>query len=223
MSVDITLPQALGPTPELGPLASAWLAARHPVRDPRSTTDRSTLAALLRERGLPSPEAAFTFEARFGGTRFADFGRLPDVCFVLGAYTLLRDDASTPNRARGFVPIVLSDDDVWYFLDAEGTVWAEDAIEDPEPIPFATTPSIALARLVLYRRAFDDRRTHGGVDHDGHHGASLARELGLLAIDHASDIHARFWGDPDSLVIEHELEGEPVTTVVGPATRAGSA
>lgn len=96
-------------------------------------------------------------------------------------------------------------------------MWVEDAIEDPEPIPFTTTPSIALARLVLYRRAFDDRRTHGGVDRDGHHGASLARALGLPVIDHASDAYARFWGGPDSLVIEHELEGELATTVVGPA------
>lgn len=219
MSDDLSIPTELGPTPELGPLASDWLAERHPVRDPRSTADRRTLATLLAERGLPSPEAAFAFEVRFGGVRFADFGRLPGVGFVLGPYALLRDDTSTPNRERGFVPIVLSDDDVWYFVDAEGTVWAEDTIEDPEPVPFATTPSIALARLVLYRRAFDDRHAHGGVDHDGHHGASLARELGLPAIEAASDARARFWGDPDSLVIEHELDGELVTTVVGLAVK----
>lgn len=215
----------LDPTPELGPLASAWLAERRFVRDPRSTTDRATLAALLAERGLPAPEAVFDFETRFGGTRFTQPGRLPGVDFVLGAYALLKDDTSTPNRERGFVPIVLSDNDVWYFVDAEGTVWAQDTIEDPEPIPFATTPSTALARLVSYLHVFDVRHAHGCVERDGYCGASLARELGLPAIEHASDRYGRFWGDSsvpspdDSFVIEHEIEGEPVTTVVGPAVK----
>lgn len=219
MSEGDSSPKALGPTPELGPLASAYLAGRHPVRDPRSTADRATLATLLAERGLPAPEAVFEFEARFGGTRFTDLGREPGMDFVLGPYALLKDDASTHHRERGLVPIALSDNDVWYVLDTEGTVWAEDTIEDPEPVPFATNTSIALARLVLYRRAFHDRHAHGGIDRKGHDGASLARELGLPAIEPASDRHARFWGDPDSLVIEHEIEGELVTTVVGPAVK----
>lgn len=214
-----------GPTPELGPLASVWLAERRFVRDPSAITDRATLAALLVERGLPAPEAVFEFEARFGGARFTQPGRLPGADFVLGAYVLLKDDASTPNRERGFVPIVLSDNDVWYFVDAEGTVWVEDTIEDPEPVPFATTPSIALARLVSYLHVFDVRHAHGCVEYDGHCGASLARELGLPAIEHASDRYARFWGgssvpsSDDSLVIEHEIEDEPVTMVVGPAVK----
>ncbi|MCU0675897.1 MAG: hypothetical protein MUE69_24265 [Myxococcota bacterium] len=213
----------LDSTPELGPLASAWLAERRFVRDPSATTDRATLAALLAERGLPAPEAVFEFETRFGGARFTQLGRLPGVDFVLGAYALLKDDGATPNRKRGFVPIVLSDNDVWYFVDAEGTVWAQDTIEDPEPVPFATTPSIALARLVSYLHVFDVQHAHGHVEHDGYCGASLARELGLPAIEHASDRYARFWGGSsvpspdDSFVIEHEIEGEPVTMVVGPA------
>jgi hypothetical protein len=215
----------VGPTPELGPLASAWLAERRFVRDPSATADRATLAALLAERGLPAPEAVFEFETRFGGARFTQPGRPPGVDFVLGAYALLKDDGATPNRERGFVPIVLSDNDIWYFVDAEGTVWAQDTIEDPEPVPFATTTTIALARLASYAHVFDVQHAHGRIERDGYCGASLARELGLHPIEHASDRYARFWADSsvpspdDSLVIEHEIEGEPVTTVVGPAVK----
>jgi hypothetical protein len=207
-------PKKLGATPELGELANAYLTRRKPMRDPRLTADRATLAALLSARGLPTSEAVLTFEERYGGTRFADVGRGEGADFVLGPYALSKDDA-TGNEERGLVPIALSPNDVWYFLDEAGAGWVQDAIEDPEPVPFATTAVIALARLVLYLRAFHDRHAHGGVDLDGHRGATLARELRLPAIAEASDTHARFWGDPRTLVIEHEVEGEPTTTVIG--------
>ncbi|MCB9616627.1 MAG: hypothetical protein H6722_29680 [Sandaracinus sp.] len=217
MSDEASSPTPFGPTPELGPLASVWLARRHPVRDPHATADRARLTAVLSERGLPSSEAVVAFEARFGGVRFTDVGRMPGVDFVLGAYALLKDDPSTPKRGS-LVPVVLSDDDVWYFLDSEGIVWAED-VEDPEPVPFATAATIALARLVLYRRAFEDRHAFGGIDREGHHAEAIARTLGLPPIAHATDRLARFFGDAESLVIEHEVEGEPLTTIVGRAAR----
>jgi hypothetical protein len=49
-------------------------------------------------------------------------------------------------------------------------------------VPFATTRSIALARLVSYLHVFDLRHAHARVEHDGYCGASLARELGLPAM-----------------------------------------
>lgn len=207
-------PKRLGPTPELGALASAYLARRRPSRDPRATADPATLTALLEARGLPVGEAALAFEARYGGTRFAETGRAEGADFVLGPYALLKDDDATPGAARGLVPIALSPSDVWYFVDATGTAWAQDAIEDPAPVPYATTATIALARLLLYARAFDERHA-GSLELEGPRGAELAARLGLPGIAEASDLHARFWGDARTLVIEHEVESEPATLAVG--------
>lgn len=210
----------VGPTPELGALASAALARRKPVRDPRRTADRAVLTALLVERGLPISEAALAFEARFGGVRFAEVeGEEGDRDVVLGPWALLEGDAATPGRDRGLVPIALTAGDLWYLLDADGAAWVHDTIEQPEPVPFASSAPVALARIALYLRAFQDRASLGAVDLDGRCGAEVAGRLGLAFAAEASDERARFWGDARTRVVEHHLDGAPVTTVIGRAAK----
>jgi hypothetical protein len=180
-------PKRLGDTSDLGPLVSAQLERWKARRDPRQTTDPSTLAALLGARGLPVSEAVLRFEERYGGTRFAESPASEGMDFVLGPYALCRDDPSTPGADRGLVPIGLAPSDVWYLLDVDGAAWAQDTIEDPEPVPYAVSAAVALARLVLYQRCFVDRPRLGGADLDGRQGAAVAAALGLPLLPEASD------------------------------------
>lgn len=211
-------PGKFGPAPALGELVAALFARRKPMRYPELMADAETLGALLRERELPVSSALFAFEDRFGGVRFAETGgEESDGDIILGAWALLKDDSATPNRERGLVPIALTSSDIWYFLDATGTVWAQDTIEEPEPVPFASSTTTAIARLLLYQRAFDDRHKLGYAELEGHSGSEVATKLGLPPVQEASDEFARFWGDARTLVIEHDVEDEAVTLIVGRA------
>ncbi len=163
-------------------------------------------------------EAALAFEERYGGTRFAEAGSAEGADFVLGPFALLKDDNATPGVSHALVPIVLTPSDVWYCVDTAGAVWAQDTIEDPEPVLFAHTTTTALARLLLYARAFSDRR-HGVAESEGQRGPEWAARLGLSAIPEASDALARFWGDARTLVIEHHPDGAPTTLAVGHAAK----
>ncbi len=212
-------PKKVGETPELGELASAWWQRQKPRRDPRRQTDAATLAALLRERGFPVTDAVLAFEARYGGICFCEPGDDEGVDVELGPSALLADDAATPGRERGLVPVAFRPDDVWYLLDAQGAMWVWDTIEQPGPTLFARASSVGLARLLLFSRAFHERGTLGGRDLDGRQGDALAASLGLPPIAEASDDLARFWGDRHTLVIAHTLgdDGAPITTVIGRA------
>lgn len=209
----------VGETPELGELASAWWQRQRPRRDPRRQTDAATLAVLLRARALPVTDAVLSFEARYGGICFCEPGGLEGADVVLGPSALLADDTATPGRERGLVPVALSPNDVWYLLDAQGTMWVWDTIEQPEATLFARASSVGLARLLLFCRAFHERGALGGLDLDGRRGDALAASLGLSPIAEASDDLARFWGDRNTLVIEHNLGAAraPITAVIGRA------
>jgi hypothetical protein len=222
----------LGETPELGDVASAWWQKQKPRRDPRLMANQATLTALLQGRGLPAPGAVLDVEARYGGTRFTEPGGAEGVDVILGPYALLVEDAATPGRERGLVPVALTPNDVWYFVDDAGAMWAWDTIEEPEPVLFATSTTVGIARFILFSRAFSERARLGGVDVEGRHGAALAQRLNLPPIEEASDDLARFWGDARTLVFELALDVLPagpgsappppenITTVIGRAAKA---
>ncbi len=99
----------------------------------------------------------------------------------------------------GLIPVVLTDNDNYFFLAADGGAWAQDGIEDPAAVPYADDARRMVARLLLYRAA---ERLRQRKQVDAAVGARWAKLLGLPRIAQATDKLGRAWGDATALVLE---------------------
>lgn len=198
--------------PRLGPVAAALLARRKPRVDPKLRADAETLRALLARHEYPCHASVLELEARYGGLLVAESGGDED--WYHGAFACLSGGGhSDPRGGRDdLVPVVYSPNDVIYYLDAEGTVWGEDTIEDLAVTPFARGADRLVAKLALYDAAFGGK---AAVAFEGARGREIAKALEVDAIREASDDLGRFWGDGKRLVVEDLAGGVPGTRVFG--------
>jgi hypothetical protein len=193
--------------PRLGELAFAELERLGQLDRSVRLTDEA-LAARLVAAGYEAHAPALAFEQTWGGLTFAGFTVGPGACAASGEHGG-RDD---------LVPVVLSDNDVYYFVARDGTGWAQDGIEDPEAVVCASDGDRLLAQIILYHLAWDRRMSDLALDFDDARGVSLAATLNLAPIHEASDERTRVWGDADALVFERAVHPTaPVTTMVAVA------
>jgi len=171
----------------LGPVALRLLKARRAVRKkPR------TPAAVKAKLGAHAP--ALAFERDYGGLSIKAWLIGPVACLESGM------TFSAPGRKK-LVPVVVTDNDNVYFIAADGTAWAEDAVEDPKPVLYARNARAMFTRILFREHVFycpEDRRRMV----DGAHGAELALEHRLEAIADASDAEERWWSDGKKFVVE---------------------
>lgn len=173
-----------------------------------SGVDDGQLRAILEAHGYVPHEPALEFERTWGGLRFEEFTFGPAAC----AESQERGGSASP----GLIPVVLSDNDVYYFLAADGTGWAQDGIEDPDAVPFAESADQLVALIILYAVTWDRRMHDLVLDLDGPRGAELARLFGLPSILAGP---TSVWGNADVLVMERAVFPEaPATTLVATAT-----
>lgn len=137
----------------LGAKANARLARRHPVFEAKQRGDDDRLRTVLAARGYPAHAALFTFEARYGGLVFADGPGEEGDDWMVGAYACLSSDAHKEPRGgrASLVPVAYSPNDLIFYLDADGSAWAEDSIEDPAAAPYAPDGDAMMKRILTER------------------------------------------------------------------------
>jgi len=178
--------------------------------DPAVRRADEALAAHLVGLGYEAHAAALAFERTWGGLTFDGFTVGPGACA----------DSGEHGGREDLVPVILSDNDVYWFVARDGTGWAQDGIEDPEAVPCATDGDRMLAQVILYHLAWDRRMKDLALDLDEPRGAELAAMLDLPPIREATDDHSRVWGDGEALVFERAVHPDaPVTTLVAVATK----
>jgi len=180
----------------LGAVAFAELARRGATFDRSACLDDDALRAHLTARGYPAHDAVLAFERAWGGLQ------LEGLTIGAGACAESGERGGPPGVTEELVPVVISDGDNYYFVAADGVVWAQDGIEDPEATQMTTTGDRLVAMLALYGLAWDRRMADLALDLDGVRGGGIAAALGLPAISEVSDALIHVWGDADALVIE---------------------
>ena len=198
--------------PFLGTMANAHLIKCKALFDPEWRGSDNALLALTKAHQLPCPDAILAFERRYGGLLAADSpGDDADDEWLYGAYACLRSGAhgGAPKEGgdRGIlVPVVYSPNDVIYTLDEHGAAWAEDTLEDPAPMPYASDGDHLVARILVGQLAFALAGKGGSIELAGRRGEEAAALLSLAFIPQASDHLGGTWGDARAIVLEHSSE-----------------
>jgi hypothetical protein len=157
----------------------------------------------------PVHAAAAAFDSVWGGLEFGD----EDDPIKVGAVALakLGESGGRPGRKHALVPVVITANDICYFLARDGRAWAQDTVAEPDATPYADNGDTMLARLLLFRIGFARQDRGLTQTAQGAHGAAWAKALHLPRIPRACDSLGSAWGDPVATVLEHRLDGAPVT------------
>lgn len=126
--------------------------ARH---EARRTGSAAALTKLLARHRYPVHRSVLAFEVRFGGLVIPDEDANGDrgMSTIVGAYACLRSDAHLhPDGGRsGLVPVAYTSNDGVLFLDAKGSPYYQDTIEDVVAVKLRTTAAGAVAKLLTVR------------------------------------------------------------------------
>jgi hypothetical protein len=138
---------------ELPASALAQLEAARGSVDAKRKATRAQLAAICKEQGYLLYPGVIAFEASYGGLVIPDSPkqRKSDPAWLFGAHACLTSGAHTaPRGGKGktLVPVVYSPNDVIYFLDESGGVWAQDTIEDPRAVRYAESGRELVTRIL---------------------------------------------------------------------------
>lgn len=133
----------------IGAAANKRLKKRSPVFDPESRGSEADLRALLSRKKYPVHDAVLAYDARYGGLVAADAPGEEGMDWTFGAYACLRSNAHQDPRGEkaDHVPIAYSPNDVIFYIDRKGVVWAIDTIEDERPVRFADTADAMMTRI----------------------------------------------------------------------------
>lgn len=133
----------------IGAAANKRLKKRSPVFDPAARGGEPQLRALLAEKKYAIHDAVLAYDARYGGLVAADAPGEEGQDWIFGAYACLRSDAHKDPRGgkADRVPIAYSPNDVIYFIDGKGVVWAIDTIEDERDARFADDADAMMTRI----------------------------------------------------------------------------
>lgn len=134
----------------IGVAAMKRLAKRNPVFDAKVRGDKNKLAAILKKKGYPTHPFITAFDAVYGGLIVADSPGEEGYDWLFGAYACLKSNAHKDPRGDKptWVPIAYSPNDVIFFMDEKGAVWAIDTIADKKAAPFAKSGDEAMKRLL---------------------------------------------------------------------------
>ena len=184
---------------DLCPLALTYLEFRNVNRSgPRG--DAVSTRGLLERSGLPSHEAVLAFEEEYGGLQLHESDFDPEAASLcVGPYACLSATSWT-GRERDLVPVIFTQDDLVFSLDARGHGWVMAAMVEGISRPCARDGRQLLTQAILWR-ALSTRLDIEVLD--GNHGASRAHDAGLPVVPDASSDTERWWGnDLDLLVVE---------------------
>lgn len=202
-----------------------------------SATPIPDTAAVVAQHEYDVTDPLLEFDARYGGLELAgaahDFDGKPidaswsfdtalgwtigaAACPHCGAHRRPRGDEAFLDLygdTLGLTPVAYGPhDDIWY-LDRVGRGYVHETCSDVAgPHLYAATPGQLFARLVLTTGCL----SRLGTRVDGWHGRRLAEDLGLPALDDATDQSAGWWGR-GRLVIGERIslpgEGYPVRLI----------
>ena len=134
----------------IGAAAMKRLAKRHPVFEATSRGDKTKLGALLKKTGYPHHACVTAFDAVYGGLVVADAPREEGYDWLFGAYACLQSGAHKDPRGDkpSWVPIAYSPNDVIFFMDEKGVVWARDTIAETKSARYAASGDAMMKRLL---------------------------------------------------------------------------
>jgi hypothetical protein len=201
----------------LGPIAAALLAKRNPARLP--TTEKRDLLAALSRAGVPGHAPAIAFEKTYGGLSFPDQGeprgwqKAGAPAWLVGPVACMASFDKLPSSGKKkLVPVLRTPDDLVYFLDEAGAVWAQDMVEQSRPVTW-----VANARAMMTRILFSDHvfgcPAGQKAEIASAKGEEAARALKLRVIADASDDKERWWSDGKTFVVQRGSGTNAVTTI----------
>lgn len=114
----------------IGAAAMKKLEKCNPVLDPKLRKDEKDLKTFLTKKTYPAHKAVLAFDARYGGLIAADGAGEEGTDWLFGAYACLKSKAhKDPRGKEDWVPVAYSPNDIIFYMDAKGMVWADDTIE----------------------------------------------------------------------------------------------
>ncbi|MBN8222343.1 MAG: hypothetical protein J0L53_15580 [Spirochaetes bacterium] len=144
----------INPAPDftalIGAAAMKRLAKRHPVFKAKARGDKTKLAASLKKVGYPHHACVTAFDAVYGGLVVADAPGEEGYDWLFGAYACLQSGAHKDPRGDkpSWVPIAYSPNDVIFFMDEKGVVWARDTIAETKSARYAASGDAMMKRLL---------------------------------------------------------------------------
>ena len=144
----------INPAPDftalIGAAAMKRLAKRHPVFKAKARGDKTKLAASLKKAGYPHHACVTAFDAVYGGLVVADAPGEEGYDWLFGAYACLQSGAHKDPRGDkpSWVPIAYSPNDVIFFMDEKGVVWARDTIAETKSARYAASGDAMMKRLL---------------------------------------------------------------------------
>ncbi len=192
----------------------AMLEQRGGIMDPDRRGSQERLEKVCIEHGYALHSAVIDFEAAFGGLVMPDEGRKVkrgEPQWVFGTYACLSEGGHVAPRGgskrRDLVPVVYSPNDIVYFLDAQGSAYAQDTIEDTSAVLYAENATALVCRILLDDAFFSRQET--SVELKGLQGEALSQRLALTRISEASGADRRYYGDArGSILVVEEIKAK---------------
>lgn len=114
----------------IGSAAMKKLAKCNPVMDAKLKKSEKDLKSFLTKKKYSAHQAVLAFDARYGGLIAADGAGEEGNDWLFGAYACLKSKAhKDPRGKEDWVPVAYSPNDIIFYMDAKGVVWADDSIE----------------------------------------------------------------------------------------------
>lgn len=114
----------------IGVAAMKKLAKCNPVLDAKLRKGEEDLKSLLTKKKYSAHKAVLAFDARYGGLIAADGEGEDGNDWLFGAYACLKSKAhKDPRGKEDWVPVAYSPNDIIFYMDAKGVVWADDTID----------------------------------------------------------------------------------------------
>ncbi len=177
-------------------------------RDPKKTTTRAELVALLAKRGYKAHPAVLDFEARYGGLIVPESGDddwIDEGTYAMfGAFAFFKSQ-KPKKREDDLVPIAIDSRGNCY-MDAKGRVFGEDEIEGMMPGVFAKNGDSIVARLTLasYFEEKISRRRFRKMPKGS--GARVAKVIGAKRVPSASKPGEAWWASEAFIVFQTRKE-----------------